>query len=230
MSDSRLACRSLLFDLDGTLVDSAPDLWLTMNHVLEKIGYPTLELDQVRHLVGNGARFLLARGMYGIEADPPPPGENPEFEDAVKLFLEYYFHHLTDNSLPYQGCIETLEELSAQGFRLAVVTNKPEAMAAKMLVNLDMDRFFEQLVGGNSLQERKPHPLPLTHTLQKLDTPPGLGVMVGDSETDARAARAAGCGLIMVTHGYNRGVPVATLSPDRSIDSFAQLPGLLELA
>jgi phosphoglycolate phosphatase len=223
-----LPCRSLLFDLDGTLVDSAPDLWHTMNHVLKKMDYPQLALDQVRHLVGNGARFLLARGMYGEQAEAPEG--NAEFEQAVKLFLDYYIDHLTDNSRPYAGCIQMLQHLLDYRFRLAVVTNKPEAMARKMLSNLGMDHFFEQVIGGNSLEQRKPHPLPLLHTLEKMDTPPTLGIMVGDSETDSLAARAAGCRLILVSHGYNRGVPVEQLQPDRSIDSFEELPHLLTVS
>ena len=229
MTDQRLTCRSLLFDLDGTLVDSAPDLWHTMNYVLDKTGYPKLALDQVRHLVGNGARFLLARGMYGMEAEAPAPDENPEFEQAVKLFLDYYQEHLTDNSRPYAGCMEMLQQLAKNRFRLAVVTNKPEVMAKKMLVNLGMDHFFEEVIGGNTLSQRKPHPLPLTHTLEKMDTPPELGVMVGDSETDSLAARAARCQLIMVSHGYNRGFPVSQLKPDHTVDLFEELPPLLTL-
>jgi phosphoglycolate phosphatase len=224
--NSPLPCRSLLFDLDGTLVDTAPDLWQTMNHVLGTVGYPLLDLDQVRHLVGNGARFLLARGMYGLSAEAPE--NRPEFEEAVQLFLAHYKVHLTDNSRPYPGCIELLERLKNQGFRLAVVTNKPEDMANKMLANLKMDHFFEQVVGGNTLSQRKPHPLPLLHTLEKMETPPELGVMVGDSETDSNAARAAGCGLILVSFGYNRGIPVSQHKPDRIIDRFTELEAHLK--
>ncbi|MBF0446424.1 MAG: phosphoglycolate phosphatase [Magnetococcales bacterium] len=223
-----LQCRTLLFDLDGTLVDSAPDLWHTMNYVLKSLGLAPLGLEDVRHLVGNGARFLMARGIYGPEATAPD--DNPEFEKAIKLFLEYYQDHLTDNSLPYIGCLEVLQQLTKKGFKLGVVTNKPETMAKKMLQNLAMDHFFSQIVGGDTFTERKPHPMPLLQTLKKLDTPPHLGVMVGDSETDFLAAKAAKCGLIMVSHGYNRGVPVSQLNPDHTIDLFNELPHLLELA
>jgi phosphoglycolate phosphatase len=223
-----MQCRTLLFDLDGTLVDSAPDLWHTMNFVLKSLGLATLGLEDVRHLVGNGARFLMARGMYGRDANAPD--NSPEFEKAIELFLQYYQDHMTDNSLPYVGCLEMLQLLAKKGFKLAVVTNKPETMAKKMLQNLAMDHFFEEIIGGDTLLERKPHPLPLLHTLKKLDTPPHLGVMVGDSETDCLAAKAAKCGLIMVSHGYNRGVPVSQLNPDHTVDLLDELPHLLELA
>jgi phosphoglycolate phosphatase len=228
VSSKSLQCRTLLFDLDGTLVDSAPDLWHTMNYVLKSLGLATLGLEDVRHMVGNGARFLMARGMYG--GDATAPDDNPEFEKAIELFLEFYKDHMTDNSLPYVGCIEMLHNLTKKGYKLAVVTNKPETMAIKMLQNLSMDQFFSHIIGGDTLAERKPHPLPLLHTLKKLDTPPHLGVMVGDSETDFLAARAAKCGLIMVNHGYNKGVPVSELNPDKIIDLFKELPHLLELA
>ncbi|MBF0455649.1 MAG: phosphoglycolate phosphatase [Magnetococcales bacterium] len=222
-----LPCRSVLFDLDGTLVDSAPDLWHTLNHTLQQMGRPPLALEEVRHLVGNGARFLLARGLYGPQAEAPQNSET--FEEAVRLFLAYYQDHLTDNSHPYPGCIPMLQQLTDRGFGLAVVTNKPEKMARKMLSNLKMTSFFKQIFGGDSLPERKPHPLPLLHTLEQLATPPSLGVMVGDSETDSLAARGAGCRLILVTHGYNRGVPVQQLKPDRTIDTLEALVPLLTL-
>ena len=222
----KLSCRALLFDLDGTLVDSAPDLWHAMNHVLTRLGYPRLALEQVRHLVGNGARFLLARGMYGLEADAPD--DDPEFEAAVRLFLDYYSDHMTDNSRPYPDCVETLEYLAAKQLPMAVVTNKPQNLAEKMLRHLKMKHFFSHIVGGDTLSERKPNPLPLLHTLEQMQAPPELGVMVGDSQTDSQAARAARCQLVLVSHGYNRGVPVSTLAPDHVIDGFAQLPNILE--
>ncbi|MBF0193686.1 MAG: phosphoglycolate phosphatase [Magnetococcales bacterium] len=228
MIPTTIKCRTLLFDLDGTLVDSAPDLCHTMNYVLKSIGLETLGLEEVRHLVGNGARFLMARGMYGAQATAPDG--NPEFEKAIELFLPYYQDHMTDNSLPFVGCLDMLENLTKKGFKLAVVTNKPETMAHKMLQNLAMDHFFSHIIGGDTLAERKPHPLPLLHTLKKMDTPPHLGVMVGDSETDCLAAKAAKCGLIMVSHGYNKGVPVTELTPDKTIDFFDELPHLVELA
>ncbi|MBF0357563.1 MAG: phosphoglycolate phosphatase [Magnetococcales bacterium] len=227
MTTTKLPCRTLLFDLDGTLVDSAPDLWHTMNHVMGKLGLETLALDQVRNFVGNGARFLLARGIYGEHATAPD--DNPDFEAAVKLFLDYYQEHMTDHSRPYAGCMEILQKLKDSGFKLAVVTNKTEKMAKTMLSNLSMDHFFAEIVGGDTLEERKPHPLPLLYTLKKLDTPPSFGVMVGDSETDCKAARSAKCGLILVSHGYNRGIAVNTLNPDATIDFFEELPPLLEL-
>lgn len=220
-----LSCRAILFDLDGTLVDSAPDLWRATNHVLTLRGYPALELGHVRDYVGNGARFLLARGFWGLEASPP--ANDPDFETAVADFLDHYRRHITDHSHPYPGVVETLETLKKRGFPLAVVTNKVESLTRIMLDNLNLTRFFDIVVGGDTLPERKPHPLPILHAVQHLGVTPETAVMIGDSETDALAARAAGCCLIIVSHGYNRNLPLAELHPDVIIDHFNQLPGLL---
>ncbi|HIJ84281.1 MAG: Phosphoglycolate phosphatase [Magnetococcales bacterium] len=218
-------CQALLFDLDGTLVDSAPDLWRATNHVLCLRGHAALPLEQVRDYVGNGARFLLARGFWGLEATPPV--NDPDFEAAVKDFLDYYREHIIDHSHPYPGVVDTLETLQRQGFALALVTNKPEYLTHLMLEKLNLRRFFPVVVGGDTLPERKPHPLPMVHAMRQLGTPAAATIMIGDSETDSLAARNAGCGLIMVSHGYNRGLPLEDLKPDGIIHHFNQLIGLL---
>lgn len=224
---SPLTCRAVLFDLDGTLVDSAPDLWRAMNHVLENRGTPPLPLEQVRDLVGNGARFLLARGFWGLDATPPEGDE--DFEAAVKEFLEFYRIHITDHSHPYPGVVRALEWLRNEGYALGVVTNKPAYLTHIMLENLNLTGFFSTVIGGDTLPQRKPEPHPILHALKQLGQHPGSGVMVGDSETDALAAKNAGCGLVLVSHGYNRGLDLRDLKPDRIMDHFDQLPGLLSL-
>ncbi|MBF0162016.1 MAG: phosphoglycolate phosphatase [Magnetococcales bacterium] len=219
------AVRGVLFDLDGTLVDSAPDLWGAMNHVLAARGYPLLELQQVRHLVGHGARCLLARGFWGEEAEPPLA--DTAFEEAVALFLAYYRDHLTDNSLPYPGVREALQRLQQQGLFLGVVTNKPEALARKMLEELHLRPFFSQVVGGDSLPQRKPAAEPLLYPLNQWGILPHQALMVGDSSTDVEAARAAGCPVVLMSHGYSRGIAVQQLRADAVLDHFEQLPGCL---
>ncbi|MBF0614116.1 MAG: phosphoglycolate phosphatase [Magnetococcales bacterium] len=220
-----IPCTALLFDLDGTLVDSAPDLWRAMNHVLTGRHLPPLPLERVRHLVGHGARALLARGLHGEQAEPPQ--NDPGFESAVAEFLEFYQHHLTDHSRPFPAVPEVLAHLASQGYAMAVVTNKPETLSKAMLAQLELDRFFPVVVGGETLTTRKPDPAPLLYALEQLGVPAHSGVMIGDSETDHQAARQAALPSILCTHGYNRGEPVASLAPDRVLDHFNQLPGFL---
>lgn len=228
--------RAVLFDLDGTLVDSAPDLWGAMNHVLAKRGYPLLALEQVRHLMGDGARALLARGFWGKNAQPPQG--DPAFEEAVTIFLSYYRQHLTDNSAPYPGAVQALQVLRNQGLALAVVTNKPEALARRMLEQLQLLPFFVDahrapgsmasacVVGGDTLAQRKPAAEPILHALAQLDLPPALALMVGDSLTDVGAARAAGCPVVWMSHGYGREGNLH-LQPDERLDHFEHLPRIV---
>ncbi|MEO5352200.1 MAG: phosphoglycolate phosphatase [Magnetococcus sp. XQGC-1] len=217
-----IPARAILFDLDGTLVDSAPDLCHAMNHVLALRHSPSLELGQVRHLVGHGARALLARGFWGEAAEPPTA--DPLFEEAVTLFLDHYRAHLTDHSAPYPGALQALQTLRQRGLPLAVVTNKPEALARSMLEQLHMQSLFDHVVGGDTLTERKPSAEPLLHVLRQLNIPPSLALMVGDSSTDLEAARAAGCPVLLMSHGYSQGIDVNQLHPDGVLDHFDQLP------
>ena len=244
---------SVLFDLDGTLVDSAPDLWGALNHVLAKRDYPTVALPQVRHLVGDGARALLARGFWGEKAQPPV--DDAQFETAVTLFLDYYRDHLTDHSTPYPGAVQTLQTLKQWGVSMAIVTNKPEALARRMLAQLQLLEFFAIpkgrktgshatcVIGGDTLAQRKPAAEPLQHALEQLESQAEQAVMVGDSHIDIEAARAANCPIIWMSHGYHRhfidqplspgtGQPLnpetgQPLNPDWALDHFDQLPPIV---
>ncbi|MBF0147446.1 MAG: phosphoglycolate phosphatase [Magnetococcales bacterium] len=220
-----LANQAILFDLDGTLVDSAPDLWRATNHVLTLRGHAALPLELVRDYVGNGARFLLARGFWGLDATPPV--DDPDFESAVQEFLAYYRLHITDHSHPYPGVMEALELLKQRDVPLGIVTNKPESLTHLMLDQLELTPYFRVVVGGDTLPERKPHPLPMQHAMRLLETSEQQTVMIGDSETDSMAARNAGCRIILVSHGYNRGLPLENLQPDGIIHHFNQLIDLL---
>ncbi|MBF0108826.1 MAG: phosphoglycolate phosphatase [Magnetococcales bacterium] len=220
-------CRTILFDLDGTLVDSAPDLWHATNHTLTRRGHSALPLNLVRDYVGNGARYLLARGFWGINANPPE--NDPDFEAAVADFMDYYRIHITDHSFPYPGVVACLETLHDLDLPMAVVTNKPQSLAHLMLDKLDLTHYFRTIVGGDTLEERKPHPLPLHHAMNQLGSTTSETLMIGDSETDCLAARNAGCHLLLVSHGYNRGLPLEDLQPDAIMHHFNQLTGLLGL-
>lgn len=222
-----LPCRAILFDLDGTLVDSAQDLWRALNFVLARHGVATLALEQVRHLVGHGARSLIARGFWGEEAQAPVGEER--FEQAVGDFMDYYRQHLVDHTRPFPDVPETLARLTQQGYRLGVVTNKPESLTHPLLAGLGLAQWFAVVVGGDTLPQRKPEPEPLHYAFAVLNACVTDGVMVGDSETDVLAARAAGCPVITVPYGYHRGLGVSRLNPDREVAHFKDIPGLLTL-
>ncbi|MBF0322954.1 MAG: HAD hydrolase-like protein, partial [Magnetococcales bacterium] len=143
-----LACHAILFDLDGTLVDTSQDLWRALNHVVEKRGYPALAHDLVRDYVGHGARSLIARGFWGKAATPPQPGVDRDFDAALQEFLDHYAAHLADHSRPFPGVMETLELLREQGFLLGVVTNKPLHLSISLVEQLAMTHFFATIVGG----------------------------------------------------------------------------------
>lgn len=244
--------KAVLFDLDGTLVDSAPDLWGALNHVLAGRGYPLLALEQVRHLVGDGARALLARGFWGEAAEPPV--QDNSFEEAVSAFMCYYRQHLTDHSQVFPGVIQALQTLKNREIAMAVVTNKPEELARRMLEQLQLLAFFVLsspvpsrtrpsrdssqdpvgslttvacVIGGDTLPQRKPAAEPLLYALAQLDVSPESAVMVGDSSVDVEAARAAGCSVVWVSHGYHRGLTAQQLNPDWVLDDFKHLPQIV---
>ncbi|MBF0160429.1 MAG: phosphoglycolate phosphatase [Magnetococcales bacterium] len=217
---------ALLFDLDGTLVDSAPDLAGAMNHLLQHMGRDSIPVEQVRHLVGRGARYLIARGLWGQEAIPPPVGDAP-FDAAVSCFLDYYRDHLSDYSRPFPAVPETLTLLQQQGYLLAVVTNKPLELTHLLLKQLDLTPFFSIVIGGDSLPQRKPEPQPLLYAMAQLGTTCHNSIMVGDSTNDVLAARAAGCPVIAVSYGYRHEGSATDLGADAIIDQFEHLPQLL---
>lgn len=212
--------RALLFDLDGTLVDSLPDLTEALNRTLAGAGLAPLSVAEASGLVGDGAAAMLARGF----------ALRDRAADAQRLeqFLAHYALCLTDKTRPFAQVPETLKQLRNEGWRLAVATNKPESLAKRLLQNLGLDRHFDHVAGGDSYPRRKPDPLPLLESLKILGCDQGRSVMVGDSRNDLLAARAAGLPVILVSFGYTS-VPAAELGADKVIERFADLPGALNL-
>ena len=210
----------ILFDFDGTLIDSAPDLALSINRMLERLGRPPFEETTVRGWVGNGARTLVERALRAAGAD----ADDPEAADrALGIFLSIYADNLAVLTRPYPQVPETLRLLREKGYRLAIVTNKPYAFVEPILQTLGMDTFFEYTVGGDSLPNRKPHPQPLLHACDALGVPRENCVMVGDSKNDVLAAKAAGMACIGLGYGYNYGEPIAAYGPDLVLDDFGAL-------
>lgn len=213
--------RAILFDLDGTLVDTAPDLTRSLNYVLSLEGRAPVDPSTVRSLIGDGARALIERGMALSGPAAPPDLIERRFAD----FIAYYWDHIADESRPFPGVVEVVTALAEQ-LRLAVCTNKPERLSARLLRMLELEAAFEVIVGGDSLPVRKPDPGPLFASLDRLGVAPQDALMVGDSHIDVAAARAAGIPVVVVSFGYTV-VPAGELGGDRLIDRFEDLPRAL---
>lgn len=213
----------VLFDLDGTLVDTAPDLADAADHMLEALGLAPAGEARVRTWIGHGVNQLVKRALAASGASEPEL-----FEHGLKLYLEYYADHLTDRTVPYPGVVEGLTELVDRGLRLGVVTNKPARFTEPLLEALGLRVAFHAVVSGDTVTEKKPAPEPLLHAVRLCESSARKAVMVGDSMTDIEAARRAGLGVIGVPYGYNHGDETFFTSPDIMIQSLGELPALLE--
>ena len=217
----------LIFDLDGTLVDSAPDLALSINEMLSKLNRATFSEQKIRGWVGNGAQVLVKRALVGATVVPEHiPDAN--VEQALEIFLASYQKNICVHSALYPGVKSTLQQLKSQGYRLAIVTNKPLVFVEPLLAGLGLDNLFELILGGDSLPKRKPDPMPLLHVCQTLDISPQNCVMIGDSSNDIIAAKAAKMDSIGLTYGYNYAKPIADDNPDLVLEVFSGLCEVLD--
>ena len=216
--------KTLVFDLDGTLVDTAPDLCAALNHALATLGRPPVPAADVRHMVGHGARKLLERGLAASGQATPEL-----VESAVPAFLAYYADHIADGSRPFAGVEAALDELAAAGCRLAICTNKPVALSRALVTALGWDGRFAANLGFDSVPAPKPDPGHLFATIAAAGGDPATSAFVGDSITDTATALAAGVPVIAVSFGFSDR-PVAALGADHVIDHYDQLvPALLRL-
>lgn len=214
----------VLIDLDGTLVDSVPDLAFCVDTMMGRLGRPAHGEALVRHWVGNGVERLVARALTGsLDGEPDPA----DFDRALPIFLDLYATNTAARSTLYPGVIEGLEWLQAQGYRLGCVTNKAAQFTEPLLRSLGIDEAFEILISGDTLPEKKPSPMPLLHAADHFGVMPQTALMIGDSVSDVKAARAAGFGVICVSYGYNHGQDIRIVEPDAVIGSFVELKGLL---
>ncbi|MBE7218522.1 MAG: phosphoglycolate phosphatase [Caulobacteraceae bacterium] len=218
-----LAGATLVFDLDGTLVDTAPDLIGALNTVLGEEKLAPVPLAAARHLVGQGGRALLRRGFADSGREVDPADEDRLFQ----RFLDAYREHIADESRPYPGVTEALEALSVAGARLAVCTNKPGAYARLLLDALGLAERFAAVVGADETPARKPDTRHLLHAIAGAGGDPTLALMVGDSLPDVAAARGAGAPVVLVSFGYTE-TPAAELGADAVIDRFDQLEATVE--
>ncbi len=216
----------ILFDLDGTLVDSVPDLAAAVDRMMAGVDLPPRGEEAVRHWVGNGAEWLVKRALTNTMDGEPDP---ELFARAYPLFLEAYAESTAGNSCLYPGAMEALSLLAGGEYRLACVTNKPERFTLPLLNSLGIHHFFELVVSGDTLPTKKPDPAPLLHAADFFKVPPSHALMVGDSINDIRAARAAGFQVVCVPYGYNHGRNIRDGAPDAVVDDLTQLATLLEV-
>lgn len=213
---------AVVWDLDGTLVESAPDLASALNAILADRGLPTHDVDAVRLMIGAGVPKLIERGFRAAGA---ALGE-PELQAIVPRFMEIYSAGATRNTHLIDHAADTLELMRRAGVRQGLCTNKPISVTRKILAALGIERYFGSVIGGDSTAGRKPDPLPLRTCLEQLSVTPGESVMVGDSGADVGAARAAGVTVILVPDGYT-GVPAQELGADFIADDLRAVPPLL---
>ena len=216
----------LIFDLDGTLIDSVPDLAVAVNHMLTHLGKKPFKEDVIRYWVGNGAQMLVKRALLG-KSQLNEEIDTALFEEALEIFLHFYRHNLCKTTQAYPHVRDSLDALKAHGYTLAIVTNKPYNFVAPILKGLNLENLFELILGGDSLEKKKPDPLPLEHVCDTLNISREASVMIGDSNNDILAANACGMESIGVSYGYNYGESISFYKPRAVVDDFADILKLL---
>ncbi len=214
-----MAAPIVVFDLDGTLVDTAPDLVATLNTIFAREGVPPVAYEAARNMVGGGARMMIERGL-AAEARSRTPAE---VDRLVADFIDHYAAHIADHSRPFPELEDALDELARRGCRFAVCTNKLEWLSTRLLDALGLTPRFEAICGSDTFGVQKPRPEPLLRTVERLQGQLSQTVMVGDSLNDIATARAAGIPVVAVDFGYSE-TPIREFAPDRVIGGFAHLP------
>jgi phosphoglycolate phosphatase len=219
--------KMILLDLDGTLIDSVPDLAFCVDAMMERLGRPPRGEAAVRNWVGNGVERLVQRALIGqLDGEP----DAADYERAYPIFIELYRQNTSGRSVLYPGVREGLDYLKAEGYPLGCVTNKAAQFTEPLLRDLGVRAAFDIVISGDSLPRKKPDPMPLLHAAEHFGVSPGDALMVGDSVSDVKAARAAGFAIACMTYGYNHGVDIREAGPDAVMDSLAEIRGLLEQA
>jgi len=214
----------VLIDVDGTLVDSVPDLAFCVDEMMKQLGMPVHGEAKVREWVGNGVERLVRRALIGkLDGEP----DEALFAKAYPIYLELYAENTSARSLLYPGVKEGLAYLKAAGYKLGCVTNKAAQFTLPLLKDLGVYDEFAIVVSGDTLPQKKPDPAPLLHVARHFGVSPAKSLMIGDSVSDVKAARAAQFQIICMSYGYNHGMDIRDAHPDAVIDSMAELEGLL---
>lgn len=211
---------AIAFDLDGTLVDSVPDLAVAVQETLASLGFDKCTEQQVRGWVGNGAKKLMARALFwasGKEAD------SQQLQQVMPTFMDNYQRYLHQHSRLYAGVAETIAELHKQGYKMAVVTNKPYQFAVPLIEAFELQSYFELILGGDTLAKMKPDPMPLQYLIEHWGLSEAQMLMVGDSKNDIIAAKSAGIASIGLTYGYNYGEDIGLAEPNAVCQQFNQV-------
>ncbi len=222
MKNAYLNDATLVFDLDGTLVDTAPDLIRTLNHVLAEAGFPSVPLDSFRPLISRGARALIVEGLALFEEKR----SEEQLDELFEQFLDHYADNIAVESAPYPNLVTMLDAALNAGARLGVCTNKREGLSRTLLRELGLYDRFKVILGRDTLDVYKPDPRHLTETILRAGGQVDRAVMIGDNATDVNTAKAAGIPVIAVTFGYSEH-PIDTLGADAVIDDYAKLMPLL---
>lgn len=215
----------ILIDVDGTLVDSVPDLHYCVDEMMKALGMPLRGEAKVRTWVGNGVERLTRRALIdSLDGEP----DEALFQKAYPIFLDLYAENTSKRSRLYPGVLEGLDMMQRAGYKLGCVTNKVAQFTLPLLKDLGIYDRFAIVVSGDTLPEKKPHPRPLLHAAEFFGVKPEKALMLGDSVSDVKAARAAGFQIVCMSYGYNHGVDIREAKPDAVIDSMVELVPLLE--
>lgn len=216
--------KMVLIDVDGTLVDSVPDLAYCVDEMMKQLGMPVHGEDKVRNWVGNGVERLTRRALIG-QLDGEPDDEL--FEKAYPIFLDLYDKNVCERSCLYNGVREAIDFLKTTDVKIGCVTNKNAQFTLPILEKLGVKDDFEIIVCGDTLDKKKPDPLPLLHSAEQLGAKPEESLMLGDSMSDVKAARAAGFDIICMSYGYNHGEDIRDYNPDAVVDSMDEIKTLI---
>ena len=227
MAEPPFAARALLFDLDGTLIDTVPDIAAAANQAMRIMGRPERPIKNLRRWIGNGSRKFLQRTLTGEWNGEP---EEALLEEALAHFFDQYAEHVWEQSRLYPGVEDTLSAFHEEGFAMACVTNKPGRHTALLLEASGLSCYLSRWIGGDTIDVRKPDPGPLIQAASDLGCAPAESVMIGDSVNDILAGQAAGMPVLCLTYGYNQGLDLAASGPDRLVDHFFDLPRHVSLA
>lgn len=215
----------VLIDVDGTLVDSVPDLAYCVDEMLKVLDMPVHGEDKVRNWVGNGVERLTRRALIGqLDGEP----DEALFEKAYPIFLDLYDKNVCERSCLYDGVREAMNFLKTTGVKIGCVTNKNAQFTLPILEKLGIKDDFEIIVCGDTLDKKKPDPLPLLHAAEKLGVTAAQSMMLGDSMSDVKAARAAGFDIVCMSYGYNHGEDIRDYNPDAVIDSMAEIKNIID--